>query len=1011
MISGTLSGKRGVDLVVTTYATDFSEYSLGSPPTGWTERWNTTQFQENIITGEGDGRQLFFDMTSANYKCAYTWDSVGSPLNVDVLAKIKWKSGGNYNIGIGVRLTGAAGAEYGYVLWMDDSNNKAALREYVNGTGTEITSFSITLTTDTYYWQRVRIVRGLILCKIWADGGSEPTDWGIIQGGVGATTAGPVGLVDYTADGWCDYFSAETLADNLDLPTPLTSHSTDFTEYDLASPPGDWTERWDTGYFAMNIVAGTYTTKRLQVDLSAVSHHVAATWDDIGTTRNGEALARVFMATKLDNAIGVACRVSGAVGAQNGYFVTLYLAANTVLLRKFRNSGTGTTLDTQNFVSTINTYYWIRFRFVETTFQVRVWRDGEAEPGTWLIEIDDYGNIVSGAVGIYDYAADGWCDQFSYDDLDGSRLANSADLYVDTVNGDSGNDGSDWAHALDSLYNAILRLPFAADDHCVIHCKGADATPAIVCNFGFSQSYTLTIKADAGDAYSIAASVSANGVIRANAPWLTIQNLEAENTIDPPDEYSSGIRVIGIDAGDEHSVVKILDCILNGGRSGIRVDGGRNALIRNCVAYGTVAGIFAEENCYAAGDYMTTWIENSILVGGQYGIMQNNNSAVLSYRNCYLYGATQAYIRAGDLSNYRAASNDTDRLYIDDDLEGIDFDSSNFTDPVNNDFTLPVGSALINVGAVLSEPFARVYAEVSSVVAYEQNLSVGMILELTNGSSIAKLHVRDFGNAVYREVREFSLKYAFSGSSTKIALISDLHIGHSTPSGATNFATAIADLDAIGGISAALVLGDITDGHLDAQFDAYVTAKGTSGIATWKELAGNHDYGGNFLSKLGYTYLYHSYTVGNMVFIFLGDETGTAGISANGLTFLGNTLGANQDKNICILTHQPRFNTVFYSVSRDGAQPENYLTPVASIDSAVNSQEWQLWACGHQHGFTGRGIHQKGSPFCILEVGTEAKDILGEDRDAQWDVGPYEFQGAPVTFWPVIMRLLDQQRA
>jgi hypothetical protein len=190
--------------------TDFSEYSTGSPPSDWSEEWTASVFSLDVVTGgEIGSNRLYVDLTSSN-RAAAIWDTVGDHADVEVLAKVQWTSSSTYNIGIGARLGGGT-SETGYGIFCRPSTTDISLRRYVSGGVTELENYTITLSADTYYWLLGRFVGSNIKVKVWEDGTTEPSSWQIDYDDASPVSgADAVGLVDYSTDGWCDYFAATT---------------------------------------------------------------------------------------------------------------------------------------------------------------------------------------------------------------------------------------------------------------------------------------------------------------------------------------------------------------------------------------------------------------------------------------------------------------------------------------------------------------------------------------------------------------------------------------------------------------------------------------------------------------------------------------------------------------------------------------------------------------------------------------------------------------------------------
>jgi predicted phosphodiesterase len=786
----------------------------------------------------------------------------------------------------------------------------------------------------------------------------------------------------------------------------MTQYANPIQGYVSEAALSGWTESWNAAV-ANPLVVGDATLDGIHIllDKTGSDGRYFLSWDTPGNVDDVELLVKIRGVATGDEAARVYIRGGATLK------LMAYLRPNVNAVRiGWYNGTTFTQLGVINMTIDPNVWYWVRFRAVGTAIKCRVWADGSSEPGTWGLEVTD-GNVTAAApVGIGTYYGDVLCSYISVGTGGDSApdppaltpLANSADLYVDTVNGSSANAGTSWETALDTLRNAIAKLPAAADGPCTIHVKGSDIVPAKLTNKGFTEAFPITIKVDVGDSYILTAAVSASGVLIADAPWLTLDGVEIYNNVASPAAGSAGIYFDGTAAGDELTFNDSLNCIFRGGQSAVRNISRRCQYMKNVLAYGaSVQAILHIPDATVTWPIM--WLDNVTAIGATYGV--NCNPGLVKARNSYAYGTTTAWQGPYRLQLTNCAANDSSGT---EGLDSIALDTNNFTDPENDDYTLPLGSALIDAGLVLSDAQSRAYINVSSVVQFQQSRSVGTVLELVNSSSVATVRFRDFENAAWLGARTFNLGFAFSGTSTKIAIISDIHMGTTECDEVADFDAAIADLDSLGDIDAVFVLGDIANSGASAEYDAYLTSKAASDVSVWKELSGNHDQGEYFLSKLSYTDRYYSHTIGNVVFIFLGDEDGAGGISAAAQTFLNTTLTNNQDKNCIILSHEGRYNRNDYTTVA-----ESYLDPAATISGIIDNKDWQAWFSAHSHGYVVNYsylVTQKAGPFSFWQSFTEATDIVGTARGSAWCVGAYERPSvapAGADWFPFFLRYLE----
>jgi len=408
------------------FETDFSEYSTGSPPSDWTEHFHTTAFDLDIVTSPADtgGKSLEFDMTTLSQRAAASWDDVGLQYNGEILCKVRWPTSAAYLIGPAMRIGGSDTDESCYFVFTDDTNNRIILYKFKNASGTSLDTYSITLAIDTWYWIRMRVEEDNIKIRIWADGGSEPGSWHIDYTETGTNqifSMGKIGLFNFNDDGYCDEFKVTLIDEQFD-------YITDFEEYTLSSPPGDWTEQWNTGNFSLDITtSGSLSKNIMQLDMTSASM-MAATWDDIPDCNDVDILTCITTIADGANNIGPVARLSGSAASENGYIVWTNFTSDQITLSRY-NAGSGATLDTYSITLDTSTWYWIRMRVVGANIRVKVWSGSRSdEPGSWHIDYDDSSPILSaGKVGLAEYSQDGYVHLFAANVLDYSLLLESGD--------------------------------------------------------------------------------------------------------------------------------------------------------------------------------------------------------------------------------------------------------------------------------------------------------------------------------------------------------------------------------------------------------------------------------------------------------------------------------------------------------------------------------------------------------------------------------------------------------
>jgi hypothetical protein len=182
----------------------------------------------------------------------------------------------------------------------------------------------------------------------------------------------------------------------------MATFSTDFSEYTTSSAPGDWTQRWGNyaAKFTIEADGAALGGKILALDGTSNS---AASWDDLDSDADrddAEILMKcrcVALSGSTEPNIGALLR---ADGGRNGYYAGIY-STTAIRLRKVISSTSSAIVAQTGRTFAVDTWYWIRFRANGTALQVRVWPDGDSEPGTWDIDTTDSDITAAGWVGVF----------------------------------------------------------------------------------------------------------------------------------------------------------------------------------------------------------------------------------------------------------------------------------------------------------------------------------------------------------------------------------------------------------------------------------------------------------------------------------------------------------------------------------------------------------------------------------------------------------------------------------
>jgi hypothetical protein len=195
-----------------TYSTDFSEYSLGSNLSDWSDFWSTGDFTwepENNSGTYAVGSKWCYFNASASSRKVVTWDDIGSVSDVDILMLVKGTATGSGGYRVFARVNGTSGNEDGYFFTV--TSTAMNLHKYVGGVSTSIQSSNFSAFASTLYWMRFRVNGTDLKGKIWNVDCVEPNDWHI-EGTDASLASGAVGFASFlsTIDLRVDFFECVT---------------------------------------------------------------------------------------------------------------------------------------------------------------------------------------------------------------------------------------------------------------------------------------------------------------------------------------------------------------------------------------------------------------------------------------------------------------------------------------------------------------------------------------------------------------------------------------------------------------------------------------------------------------------------------------------------------------------------------------------------------------------------------------------------------------------------------
>lgn len=213
------------------FDTNFSGYSAGSPPTGWTARWVTTNVTNNVVSDAiGDGGQILRSTSTADARRLLSWDTVDADANradVEILCRFRASSvttGSTDSLRMHVRASGAAAAETGYHLTIPSASGaNYTVNKYVSGSATALATVAMDVSANTLYNIRFRVNGTTIRAKVWKDGQAEPTDWQVDTTDSSVSSAGWVGVGRFESTPTLDitHFVAATNGDTATWPVAV----------------------------------------------------------------------------------------------------------------------------------------------------------------------------------------------------------------------------------------------------------------------------------------------------------------------------------------------------------------------------------------------------------------------------------------------------------------------------------------------------------------------------------------------------------------------------------------------------------------------------------------------------------------------------------------------------------------------------------------------------------------------------------------------------------------------
>lgn len=394
--------------------TDFSEYPAGSPPADWTEQYDDADGTPDIVDvaiGYG-GKVLNLDSGGAN-NYGISWDDVGTVTNAEVLLRFRITDTTNYDLYIYMRASGAQGSEDGYYVRAIVDDNAFELRKFNSGVSSQLDIYTGEfIHADKYYWVRFQAWGNSLKAKMWTGRpADEPETWQL-EATDADFSSGWVGIghTDYSFETDIDFFSiakgggvsaefpdagmtsttsTTTTVTGTTTTTTTITYSTDFSEYEVSSPPDDWSEKYnvdDDAPIIKDIGLG-YGGKVLFLDSSGSSMYVLSP-DSIVDARNVDILCRFKITNNATYGFYIFARGSGDTENYNYCAVRFEVTFNKITIRCYINDIYQSLVQT-DVSKTINEdeYYWARYRLWGDYLKCKLWQGRPAdEPSGWDFE-------------------------------------------------------------------------------------------------------------------------------------------------------------------------------------------------------------------------------------------------------------------------------------------------------------------------------------------------------------------------------------------------------------------------------------------------------------------------------------------------------------------------------------------------------------------------------------------------------------------------------------------------
>lgn len=187
----------------------------------------------------------------------------------------------------------------------------------------------------------------------------------------------------------------------------MAQYFRDFEGESTGVVPSGWTKRFVTSDSTWTVEAVSGVGNVLRKAASSGTGRRGISWDliDADADRaNVEMVFRLRCTAVLSNfQLRGFVRGSGSAASESMYVGGINVTDfNGVRLQKYV-SGSPTSIDSVTKSISINTWYITRLRINGTTLSVKVWADGDSEPGSWDLTTTDSSLSAAGWVGFFDF--------------------------------------------------------------------------------------------------------------------------------------------------------------------------------------------------------------------------------------------------------------------------------------------------------------------------------------------------------------------------------------------------------------------------------------------------------------------------------------------------------------------------------------------------------------------------------------------------------------------------------